>query len=77
MNIQQSLTATAAILIASGGPRCLLAKAPRPASPIFLLGVVGIILVLIGAVFLGMAALLRDLRPRKINSAKVRHRSLA
>jgi hypothetical protein len=70
MNVKRSLTATAAISIASG-------EAPRPASPIFLAGVVGIILVLIGAVFLGIAALLRDLRPRNKNSPTVRRRSPA
>jgi hypothetical protein len=37
------------------------AKARRPAGSVFLLGAVGFIAVIIGAVFLGIAALLRDL----------------
>jgi hypothetical protein len=40
-------------------------KTPRAARPIFLFGFVGIALVLAGSVFLGIAALLRDLRPRQ------------
>jgi hypothetical protein len=50
---------------------------PRPASPIFLVGVVDIVLVLISAVLIGIALLLRNRRPQKNNGPTVRHRSLA
>jgi hypothetical protein len=40
-------------------------KTPRAARPIFLFGFVGMALLLAGSVFLGIAALLRDLRPRQ------------
>jgi hypothetical protein len=40
-------------------------KTPRAATPVFWFGVVGIALLLAGSVFLGIAALLRDLRPRQ------------
>jgi hypothetical protein len=40
-------------------------KTPRAAVPIFLFGFVGIALLLAGSVFLGIAALLRDLCPRQ------------
>jgi hypothetical protein len=39
-------------------------KTPRAARPIFLFGVVGIVPLIAGSVFLGIAALWRDLRPR-------------
>jgi hypothetical protein len=34
---------------------------PRTARPVFVLGVVGVFFLLLGAVFLGVAALFRDL----------------
>jgi len=40
-----------------------LPKTPRTAKPFFVFGVVGMVLLLAGSVFLGIAALLRDLRP--------------
>jgi hypothetical protein len=40
-------------------------KTPRAARPIFLFGFVGMALLLAGSVFLGIAALLRDMRQRQ------------
>jgi hypothetical protein len=39
-------------------------KTPRAAKPIFVFGVTGIVPLIAGSVFLGIAALWRDLRPR-------------
>jgi hypothetical protein len=44
------------------------------AHSVFLLGVAGLVPLLFGSVFLGLAALLRDLRPRRwLSSTTSRH----
>jgi hypothetical protein len=47
-------------------------KTPRAARPIFLFGFVGIALLLAGSVFLGIAALLHDLRPLRWHGSALR-----
>jgi hypothetical protein len=79
MGIQKSVSAISVIDDAQFSAAVLrrFPSAPRPAGPIFLVGVVDIILVLISAVFLGIAPQLRTRRPQRKNSPTVCHRSLA